>query len=98
MSMVTYVAMDVHLNLIAVVWGRAKEKPHCLIVDNTPAGWEKLVRAVGRGEIWGVYEASSCGFEVYDHFTNIGWKMSVVAPTHIAKSAPMFGGYGLYRE
>jgi transposase len=86
MSKVTYVAMDVHLNLIAVVWGRAKEKPRCLIIDNTPAGWEKLVRAVGLGEIWGVYEASSCGFEVYDHFTKIGWKMSVVAPTHIPKS------------
>jgi transposase len=33
-----------------------------------------------------VYEASSCGFEVYDHFTKIGWRMSVVAPTHIHKS------------
>jgi transposase len=86
MSKVTYVGMDVHLNLIAVVWGRAKEKPRCLIVENSPEGWEKLVRAVGPGEIWGVYEASSCGFEVYDHFTKIGWRMSVVAPTHIHKS------------
>jgi transposase len=86
MSKVTYVGMDVHLNFIAVVWGRAKEQPRCLVVENTPEGWEKLVRAVGPGEIWGVYEASSCGFEVYDHFTKIGWKMSVVAPTHIHKS------------
>jgi transposase len=86
MSKVTYLGMDVHLNLIAVVWGRAKEKPRCLIVENSPEGWEKLVRAVGPGEMWGVYEASSCGFEVYDHFTKIGWRMSVVAPTHIHKS------------
>ena len=86
MSKVIYLGMDVHLNLIAVVWGRAKEKPRCLIVENSPEGWEKLVQAVGPGEIWGVYEASSCGFEVYDHFTKIGWKMSVVAPTHIHKS------------
>ena len=86
MSKVIFLGMDVHLNLIAVVWGRAKEKPRCLIVGNSPEGWEKLVRAVGPGEIWGVYEASSCGFEVYDHFTKIGWKMSVVAPTHIHKS------------
>jgi transposase len=84
---VIYVAMDVHLNSIAVVWGRAKEKLRCLVVDNSPVGWEKLVRAVGSGEIWGLYEASSCGFEVYDHFTKIGWTMSVVAPTHIHKSA-----------
>ena len=87
MSKVIYVGMDVHLNSIAVVWGRAKEKLRCLVVDNSPEGWEKLVRAIGPGEIWGVYEASSCGFEVYDHFTKIGWKMSVVAPTHIHKSA-----------
>jgi transposase len=86
MSKVIYLGMDVHLNLIAVVWGRAKETPRCLVVENSPEGWEKLVRAVGPGEFWGVYEASSCGFEVYDHFTKIGWKMSVVAPTHIHKS------------
>ena len=86
MSKVTYVGMDVHLKLIAVVWGRAKEKPRCFVVENSPEGWEKLVGLVGPGEIWGVYEASSCGFEVYDHFTKIGWKMSVVAPTHLPKS------------
>src|SRR5579862_1434687 len=87
MSKVIYVAMDVHLNSIAAVWGQAKEKQRCLVVDNSPEGWEMLVRAIGPGEIWGVYEASSCGFEVYDPFTKIGWKMSVVAPTHIHKSA-----------
>lgn len=86
MSKVIYLGMDVHLNFIAVVWGRPKEKPRCLIVENSSEGWGKLVRAVGPGEIWGVYEASSCGFEVYDHFTKIGWRMSVVAPTHIHKS------------
>jgi len=86
MSKVTYLGMDVHLNLIAVVWGRAKEKPRCLVVENTSEGWEKLMRAVGPSEVWGVYEASSCGFEVYDHFTKIGWRMNVVAPTHIHKS------------
>ena len=86
MSKVSYLGMDVHLNSIAVVWGQAKEKPRCLIVENSLEGWEKLVGAVGPGEIWGVYEASSCGFEVYDHFTKIGWRMSVVAPTHIHKS------------
>lgn len=87
MSKVTYVGMDVHLNSIAAVWGRAKEKPRCFVVENSSEGWQKLVRAVGPGEFWGTYEASSCGFEVYDHFTKIGWRMSVVAPTHIHKSA-----------
>jgi len=87
MSKVIYVAMDVHLNSIATVWGQAKEKQRSLIVDNTADGWAKLMRVVGPGEVWSVYEASSCGFEVYDHFTKLGWKVSVVAPTHIPRSA-----------
>jgi len=86
MSKVTYVGMDVHLNSIAAVWGRPKEKPRCIVVENSPDGWAKLMRAVEPGEVWGVYEASSCGFEVYDQFTKMGWKMTVVAPTHIHKS------------
>lgn len=87
MSNVIYVAMDVHLKLIAVVWGRAKDKRHSMVVENSPEGWAKLVQAVGTKDVWGVYEASSCGFEVYDHFTGLGWTMSVVAPTHLPKSA-----------
>jgi hypothetical protein len=86
MGRVTYVGMDVHLNSIAAVWGRPKEKPRCLVVKNDPEGWGNLMRAVGPEEAWGVYEASSCGFEVYDQFTKMGWKMTVVAPTHIHKS------------
>lgn len=87
MSKVTYVAMDVHLNSIAAVWGQPKETPRHLVIDNTPEGWDRLQKAVGPGEIWGMYEASSCGFEIYDEFTRRGWKMSVVAPTHIVQSA-----------
>lgn len=86
MSMVIYVGLDVHLNSIAAVWGKAKDKPRSITVSPTEEGLEMLVRAVGSGEIWGVYEASSCGFETYDRLRGLGWKMSIVAPTHIAKS------------
>lgn len=86
MSMVIYVGLDVHLNSIAAVWGRAKEKPRSLTVGTTEEGFEALAKAVGTGEVWGVYEASSCGFEAYDRLRELGWKMSIVAPTHIAKS------------
>ena len=86
MKKVTYSGMDVHLNSIAVVWGKAKEKPRTVVVPNTEEGIEALVRAVGTQDVWGMYEASSCGFEVYDRLTQLGWKMSIVAPTHIAKS------------
>jgi transposase len=86
MSMVTYVGLDVHLNSIAAVWARLQEKPRNLIVPNTPAGREALLKAVGTGAVWAVYEASSCGFELFDELTGRGWKMSIVAPTHIARS------------
>jgi transposase len=85
-SMVIYVGLDVHLNSIAAVWGKAKEKPQSMTVPPTDEGFKALTEAVGTGEVWGVYEASSCGFEVYDELRALGWKMSIVAPTHIAKS------------
>lgn len=87
MSMVIYVGMDVHLNSIAVAWGRALEKPRTLTITPTDEGFKSLTKAIGTENVWGVYEASSCGFEVYDCLRELGWKMSIVAPTHIAKSA-----------
>ena len=86
MSMVTYVGLDVHLNSIAAVWGRLQEKPQSLIVPNTPAGLEALLKAVGSRPVWAIYEASSCGFTLFDELTQRGWKMSIVAPTHIHRS------------
>lgn len=86
MSTVIYVGMDVHLNSIAAVWGRAREGARSMTVAPTEEGFKRLVKEVGGTEVWGVYEASSCGFEAYDGFRELGWKMSIVAPTHIAKS------------
>lgn len=86
MSMVIYVGLDVHLNSIAAVWGKAKDKPRSMTVAPTEDGLKVLAKAVGSGEVWGMYEASSCGFETYDRLRELGWKMSIVAPTHIAKS------------
>jgi transposase len=86
MSMVIYVGLDVHLNSIAAVWGRAKDKPRSMTVAPSEEGFEMLVKAVGTMDVWGVYEASSCGLETYDRLRELGWKMSIVAPTHIAKS------------
>ena len=86
MSMVIYVGLDVHLNSIAAVWGKAKDKPRSMTVVPTAEGFKALIEAIGPGDVWGVYEASSCGFEVYDELRKLGWKMSIVAPTHITKS------------
>lgn len=87
MTKVTYVGLDVHLKSIAVVWGKAKETPEHLEVPNTREGLANLARRVGSQDVWGVYEASSCGFGVYERMSRWGWKMSIVAPTHVAKSA-----------
>ncbi len=86
MSMVIYVGLDVHLNSIAAVWGKAQEKPRNMTVSPTEEGFDSLVQAVGAANVWAVYEASSCGFEAYDRLRERGWKVSIVAPTHIAKS------------
>ena len=86
MVKVTYVGLDVHLNSIAAVWGKAQEKPGSMTIAPTEEGFEALVRAVGARDVWGVYEASSCGFDAYDRLREMGWKMSVVAPTHLAIS------------
>jgi transposase len=86
MNMVIYVGLDVHLNSIAAVWGKAKDKPRSMTVVPTEEGFKALTEAVGTGQVWGVYEASSCGFEAYDQLRALGWKMSIVAPTHITKS------------
>jgi transposase len=86
MSMVIYVGLDVHLNSIAAVWGKAKDKPRSMTIVPDEEGFKALTEAVGTNEVWGVYEASSCGFEAYDQLRALGWKMSIVAPTHITKS------------
>jgi len=45
-----------------------------------------LVQDLGTGGVWAVYEASGCGFGLHDELREQGWKVSVVAPTHLARS------------
>jgi len=86
LKQVTYVGLDVHQNSITAVWGRRQEKMRWTRVINNDEGLEQLLKEVGAGEAWGVYEASGCGFGLHDWLTQRGWKVSVVAPTHVAKS------------
>lgn len=86
MSKTTYVGLDVHLNSIMAVWGASKEASQKLEVPNREDGLAMLLKRIGSTDVWAVYEASSCGFEVYDQMTRRGWKVSVVAPTHVTKS------------
>jgi transposase len=86
MSKRIYVALDVHLKFILAVWQCGRAGRRVLRIDATPEGLAKLVGAVGPGEVWAVYEASSCGLEVYEQLTALGWKVWLLAPTHLPKS------------
>jgi transposase len=51
MSMVIYVGLDVHLNSIAAVWGKAKQNPRTLVITPTEEGFRSLVEAVGKTDL-----------------------------------------------
>lgn len=87
MKQVTYVGLDVHKNSITAVYGPARSKPMSVKVGNSPKGWDRLQGKLAGLEVHAVYEASSCGFEVYDEMGERGWSVTVVAPTHLEKSA-----------
>lgn len=86
MSKMTYLGMDVHKKWIVVVWMRRGEKEHVWMTENTLEGWAKLVEVLDTENVWAAYEASSCGWGLHDWLTARGWKVSVLAPTHLPKS------------
>ena len=81
-----YVGLDVHLNSIVAVWKARDGKMRQMAVETNAKGLAKLREVIQAEEVWAAYEASSCGWEVYDLLTDAGWKVSVLAPTHLAKS------------
>lgn len=83
---VTYVGLDVHRDSIVAEWSRVREAVSRMEVPNDEQGLKQLAARVGTTEVWGAYEASSCGFGLYDALTALGWKMSVLAPTHLERS------------
>src|SRR5688572_15621983 len=87
MKQVTYVGMDVHKNSITAVFGPARTKSESMKVSNDPKGWNRLADRLKSFDVQAVYEASSCGFEVYDELTAREWSVVVVAPSLMPKSA-----------
>ena len=86
MSKRIYVGLDVHLNSIVAVWQTAGGRAHWMVVEPTEEGFERLSQAVQGHEVWAAYEASSCGWEAHDELSRRGWKVFVLAPTHLPKS------------
>lgn len=87
MRKVTYVGMDVHLNSIVAVWKRSDSPERFHVVTADEAGVDELLKCVGRENVVGSYEASGGGFGLHDTLTEQGWKVWVLAPTHLAKTA-----------
>jgi transposase len=86
MKQVTYVGLDVHKNSITAVFGPALTQPESMKVKNEPKGWDSLARRLEAFEVRSVFEASSCGFELYDEMTARRWHVIVVAPTLMPRS------------
>ena len=87
MSKVTYVGLDVHMKFTVAVWKTARGEEHWTIVETSAAGWAELAGRIGLGSVWAAYEASGIGWETHDLLTAKGWKVSVLAPTHLPHSA-----------
>lgn len=86
MEKMTYVALDVHPNKIVARWRKVDTAVEGLETDESAEGLRILRKKVGKGKVWVVYEASSCGFALHDKLSGFGWKVSVVAPTHVDRS------------
>jgi len=83
MSQVTYVGLDVHLNFTVAVWRKAGGVERHVVLESSAEGWERLLRLVGGGVVSAAYEASGAGWETHDELTSRGWKVFVLAPTHL---------------
>lgn len=86
MAMVTFVGLDVHLHFIVAVWRKIGGSEQRAVVETTPEGLQKLIQIIGQDPAWAAYEASGCGWEIYDRLTRLGWKVSVLAPTHLVQT------------
>lgn len=87
MKKVAYVGLDVHKKTITAAFNPLHSKPETVRVANTSKGWNRLADRLKEYEVQAVYEASSCGFEVYDEMKARQWSVVVVSPSLMPKSA-----------
>jgi transposase len=87
MKKVAYVGLDVHKKTITAAFNPLHCKPETMKVANNPKGWNRLADRLKEYQVQAVYEASSCGFEVYDEMKDRQWSVVVVSPSLMPKSA-----------
>lgn len=84
---------DVHEKNILVIWAADKGPTRKFSVSNSETGRDKMVsrlkeaaRKAKAEQVAYSYEASYCGFGLYDQLSEAGIECSVLAPTKIARS------------
>ena len=87
MRKVAFVGLDVHKNSITAVFSPVHYQTQVMKVSNDPRGWNRLGDRLKDFYVDAIFEASSCGFEVYDEMTARGWDVVVVSPSRMPKSA-----------
>jgi transposase len=88
----TFIGMDVHKNSINIAiaqQGRKGPVRHYGKIEGTLAALDKVVRKLVSKDapLHFVYEAGSCGYQIYRHLTAQGFDCSVVAPSRVPKQS-----------
>lgn len=87
MGSMTYLAIDVHRDILVAKWGRKREQARTASFAHTTEGLAALRKQVGRVSVWAAYEAGSAGFALGDELSSWSWRVTILAPTGIPRSA-----------
>lgn len=89
---IMFIGMDVHKKSIDIAiaqGGRDGEVMHYCQIDGTLAALDKVIRKLvsKNAELYFVYEAGPCGYQIYRHLTAKGFDCKVVAPSLIPRQS-----------
>jgi transposase len=88
----TFIGMDVHKNSIDIAIaqsGRNGKVRHYGHIEGSLSALDKVIKKLaGKGrQLYFVYEAGPCGYQVYRHLTALGYECAVVAPSMVPRQS-----------